>query len=620
MNTKHFLYSLALTAFIGAMTLSSLLMAAEFKKNDQAIVTTKKALFVGKGKARVVVNVGDKVVVLKVKGTLLRIKRLDDGAIGAIKAKYVRPVPAQPETPELAAEKSPAEPAQKEASPTAPSSATEQKPTPAPEPASGQEQLPETTGSEKPPVPENAQPEADQATESTDLPTTQSDEAKAAVKTEPEKEPSQASTTSEHFPTSDAAPVEKADNKKAEPRSPARVLVTNFTAQGVEDSLAKEASQAAALAFEGRQEAVAVTMSDLKEMVKMDKSKTAMGCGDDGACLAKISSWADADLAMRGVIGRVGETLTITLSLVDTQEMKVINRVSVNLDNKDEVIERTVALIPVLFGWANEKTGPRFKLAAGEKVSFAVFELHTAGLSKELAANLTQILSVEIKKIEGTSVISRDDIAALIDLDAEKTMLGCTSDTGCLAEIGAALGVDKLVVGQIGKLADKYVVSLRLLDTETVKAESRVIETFSGEEKQLIGAVRHAGRRLLGVGEGATGTMSVTANQEEVEVFVDEVSVGVLPFPPLQDLAAGRHDVRVTKSGFYDWQTTVYVNPADNASVWAELVKRPTPWYKTWWFWSLSGASAIGIISGGVIIGIVASSVPATDLGNYGAQ
>ncbi len=217
-------------------------------------------------------------------------------------------------------------------------------------------------------------------------------------------------------------------------------------------------------------------------------------------------------------------------------------------------------------------------------------------------------------------MIGRDDVAALIQLEKDKTMLGCTGDVECLAEIGAALGVDKLVVGQVGKLAERYVVSLRLLDTRQVKVESLAQETFAGSEEQLIGAVRHAGRKLLGVALEATGKLAVSSNEEDATLLVDGEERGLLPLPPLQGLPAGRHLLTVTKDGFHDWQSDVYVSPDETGVVWATLEKRPTPWYLSWWFWTLSGASAVSIVTTGVVVGLVATSIPSTDLGNFGVR
>ncbi len=255
-----------------------------------------------------------------------------------------------------------------------------------------------------------------------------------------------------------------------------------------------------------------------------------------------------------------------------------------------------------LFGVENIDTRPKFKLTSGQKLSFAVFDLTPSGVSKEAAQNLTQILSAEIKRIEGTSVVSRDDLTAMLNLEQDKTLLGCRDDTGCIVEIGGALGVDKLVVGHVGKLSESYVVSLRMIDPREAQVDSRVTELYQGTEDQLIRAVRQAGRKLLGVGLDAQGTLAVSATEEEAAVYVDEEKRGELPMPPMGQLGAGRHTVRVVKDGFFAWRSEIYVDPGETTAVWARLEERPARWYQQWWVWTLVGVAVVGSVTTAVLL------------------
>ncbi|MCK5687854.1 PEGA domain-containing protein, partial [Myxococcota bacterium] len=216
------------------------------------------------------------------------------------------------------------------------------------------------------------------------------------------------------------------------------------------------------------------------------------------------------------------------------------------------------------------------------------------GVSKEIAQNLTQILSTEVKRVEGTSVIGRDDLLAMIQLDSDKSMLGCDDDS-CMAELGGALGVDKLIVGNVGKLAESYVITLRLINARQAVVDNRVTESFKGEEDQLIRAVRHASRKLLGIETEHQGKIVVTSSQEEAKIHIDNEVRGTLPLPPIDKLLPGRHSVRVSKSGFYDWQGDFYVEPNETTVVWSQLKERPAKWYQKWWVWSaVGGVVAIG--------------------------
>jgi len=77
-----------------------------------------------------------------------------------------------------------------------------------------------------------------------------------------------------------------------------------------------------------------------------------------------------------------------------------------------------------------------------------------------MTANLTQVLAVEIKKVEGAKVISRDDIASMLQLEAERDRLDCDEEMSYLAEIGGTLGVEMFIVGHAGKVAESFLISL----------------------------------------------------------------------------------------------------------------------------------------------------------------
>ena len=411
-------------------------------------------------------------------------------------------------------------------------------------------------------------------------------------------------------PTTSAAPAEvtgagDAPAQSETPAEEARVLILDLEAIGVDKEVATQATDAVASAFAGRPGLSVVTLKDLKAAVDLEKQQVASGCKVDLSCLAEVSAWAEAELVVNGSVGLVGDTLTLNLALVESASVNVRNKVSLVLSGPEEIPTKAPVALAELFGWEGAGAGPRYQLPEGEEVSFAVFDLAAAGVSPELAANLTQILSGEIKRVEGTSVIGRDDIAALVQLEKEKTMLGCTDDLECLAEIGSALGVQKLVVGQIGILGESFVISLRMLDTASVQVDNRVTESFTADEGQLIGAIREAGRKLIGIEATEPGTLQITASEAGSTVFLDGEEVGQLPLPPLTDIKPGRHTVRITKKNFFEQSSDVYVNPSETSALWLVLEEKPAgliqPIFPRWAFFGAAGFLALtGVATAGV--------------------
>lgn len=392
-----------------------------------------------------------------------------------------------------------------------------------------------------------------------------------------------------------------------------RILIMDVAAVGVDPDMAKRVTTAIADTMSGRAGIATVTTAELTNIADTEAIKQSTGCEADTACMAEVSSWANAELVVNGSLGRVGDAVTLTLTLVDSKNASVENRVSRAIVESDDLLAVTKQLVEELFGWEGAGNKITYRIAEGKAVSFAVFDLSTAGLSEDAARNLTQVLSVELKRIQGASVIGKEDIAAMLNLEGQKQVLGCDSDTSCLAEIGGALGVDKLVVGQVGKLADNFIISLRLISPTTAKVDNRISENFVGTEATLIPAIRTAGRKLLGIESKEPGSLGVSSSELAATVFLDGKEQGSLPMPPITELKPGRYNLRVLKEGYFAWNGDVYVNPMDNTAMWIELKAKPEKWYKQWWVWTSVGAVAAGVAT---TLAITMKATPTTGSGS----
>ena len=379
------------------------------------------------------------------------------------------------------------------------------------------------------------------------------------------------------------------------------VVVTNFKAAGVSAADAQLVTAKVADYLANNSAYSIITMAELSSMNEYHQTLSNMGCDGD-TCMAQLAKLANASLALSGSVGKVGQETVINLSLINVDASKSVAAGSAHLaslegaEGLDKAMPALCADI-VGTGSGGPAAAAHYRLPAGQKTAFAVFDLKAQGLSEDAARNLTQLLAVEIKKIEGTTVVSRDDINAMLQMQTQKDQLGCDS-VACLAEIGGALGVDNLIVGDVGKVANRYIVTLRMLDVRNSRALGRVNETFEGQEDQLLAAVRQAGRRLVGVdgAEGAAeGGLAIATNQQKANIFLDGDLAGASPLPPLKTLRNGKHSVRVSKDGFIDWRSDVFVEANNTTALWCALDEEPQKWYQKWWVWTLvGGAAALG--------------------------
>ena len=385
-----------------------------------------------------------------------------------------------------------------------------------------------------------------------------------------------------------------------------RVLVMPFKSHGLPEDLGLQATDMAAQAIVVRDDMSVLTVADVQRLVSAEALKSMVGC-DSQECVAQVSRALDADLLVAGFLGSVGNKTTVQLTLIEPRTAKSLNAVSGEVQESRVLVTEVPRLVGLLMGWT-VGAERRFKLPAGTRTSLAVLDLSARGVKEDVASNLTQVLSAELKRIDGTTVVSREDIAAMMQLQETKLQAGC-DDMECLAEIGGALGVDRIVAGSVGKLSQSYVVSLRLISARASRVENLVTEAYSGAEDQLIRAVKRAGRKLLGVEAAGNGALSVTASEQGAEVLVDGVARGRLPMPPVKGLKPGIHGLMLLKGGFHDWSSDVYVDPDETTAVWAELRARPVQWYRQWWVWAVAGGASTALATTAlVLVGVVVTS------------
>jgi len=128
----------------------------------------------------------------------------------------------------------------------------------------------------------------------------------------------------------------------------------------------------------------------------------------------------------------------------------------------------------------------------------AVTALEGQGLSAEqahLPAALTEALAAAVTDASGCDVISSADIAAIAGFEAQRELCGVRSDA-CLAEIGDALGVDRIVAGSVVQLGQSTTVTARVVNIKASRVEARAEETTSDPEA-LRSMAQRIGTRLF---------------------------------------------------------------------------------------------------------------------------
>ena len=97
----------------------------------------------------------------------------------------------------------------------------------------------------------------------------------------------------------------------------------------------------------------------------------------------------------------------------------------------------------------------------------------------------------------GASVIGQDDILSLIGFEKQKDLLRC-DEGACIADIGGALGAQRLVVVKVARIGAEWVVSSKLIDVAQTRVLRRRTDFVVGESKALLQAMAGMMAQLFG--------------------------------------------------------------------------------------------------------------------------
>lgn len=123
-------------------------------------------------------------------------------------------------------------------------------------------------------------------------------------------------------------------------------------------------------------------------------------------------------------------------------------------------------------------------LAAFAETKIAVVPVGAAESDQQMSVLITDIITTEAGKRTDLKVIGSNELKNLVSFEQQKALAGCSADS-CLAEVGAALGVDAILSGSLGKLGDTYVLNLTLMDTHKAQPLSRSSEKASKPDQFL---------------------------------------------------------------------------------------------------------------------------------------
>ncbi len=249
----------------------------------------------------------------------------------------------------------------------------------------------------------------------------------------------------------------------------------------------------------------------------------------------------------------------------------------------------TLALIcAALVGSPAEAVTP-----APDAERIGILELTVIGLDKTIGATAIDTLAEAIARTGRHEVITRNELVAMLNAEANKQLLGCT-DTDCLAAIGAAAGVELALSGSIARLDELLVVGLQLVDVSSAAVRGRVALEYAAPLGGLPRLLELAALRLIYPAEELTpGTTRFTGLPAEATLTIDGVARGQGP-TTLDGLEVGIHRLTVTAPGFELYSAPFIVLGGDAAEQTVRLTPVAPPFWTRWWFWTVVGSAVVG--------------------------
>ena len=196
------------------------------------------------------------------------------------------------------------------------------------------------------------------------------------------------------------------------------------------------------------------------------------------------------------------------------------------------------------------------------------------GISEDEAALLTDILSVQIYRSSMFTILNRDDMKAVLTEKEFEIAMGC-DDNVCLLENVAKLAVNKLVAGNIGKLGEKYIISIRLIN-ENGHNEVMEKESCDCAIEELDKAIERLSYKLLkylGAEVSTYGSIRVESEPSGAKIYVDGSHLGTTP-DVIRYMKPGQHKVEVVMDGYKEWSRRLDVKAGEDNSLRAILQER----------------------------------------------
>jgi len=230
------------------------------------------------------------------------------------------------------------------------------------------------------------------------------------------------------------------------------------------------------------------------------------------------------------------------------------------------------------------------------KVAVVEYRAASSGLPG-IATRITEAL----RKQTSLGVLGPDQTRALYGDSLDSVLVKCAGEGECIAKIGSKVGAAEVILVGVSELGD-VILTMQRIDVHGRSVSSRVADSLAAGAAPSDAQVDQYLTRLLPPGDFLRfGVIDIIASETGAAVTVGGEKRGTTPIQPLKLRAPASYEIRVEKTGFVPFTTSVSL-PADGALRVRASLQHPgkSAWYSKWYVLTGMGVLVAGTTGGAI--------------------
>lgn len=120
--------------------------------------------------------------------------------------------------------------------------------------------------------------------------------------------------------------------------------------------------------------------------------------------------------------------------------------------------------------------------------NIAIYQIESRSVTKDEAVTITEMIAVAVGNTYMANVMERSQMEQILKEQGFQNSGSCDGSE-CIVQVGQLLGVEKAVIGSIGKLDKSWILNLRIVNIQTGLIEKQTSQQFSGSLSDINNAL-----------------------------------------------------------------------------------------------------------------------------------